>query len=131
MLYDQVGQSRLVGVEPGFVGCFERFTSRNVERSDFCRLFRALRGTNSREFDFLSTVRYSWHPQQPTSSSITVFWHSKEEPPQKSRWLFFVLDNLILDKFGLSEFFEKVFLAQVWIIGTIACTLQSFLPVSE
>ena len=146
----------MTGVGPGFVGCFEHFTSRTVERSNFCRLFRAFHvadsresailsavpsiprcrqprdqssvgyfehfssqtaespvfcrlfrafhGTNSREISLLSAFRYSRYPQQPTSISITVFWHSKEEPPQKSRRLFFIVDNLVLDKFGLSAF---------------------------
>ena len=87
-----------------FVGCSEHFTVQTAERSDFCRVFRAFYVANCREIRLLSAFRYSRYPQQPTSISITVFWHSKEEPPQKSRRLFFIVDNLVLDKFGLSAF---------------------------
>ena len=87
-----------------FVGCSEHFTVQTAERSDFCRVFRAFYVANCREIRLLSAFRYSRYPQQPTSISIIVFWHSKEEPPQKSRRLFFIVDNLVLDKFGLSAF---------------------------
>ena len=86
------------------VGCFEHFSSQTAEKSVFCRVFRAFYVANCREIRLLSAFRYSRYPQQPTSISIIVFWHSKEEPPQKSRRLFFIVDNLVLDKFGLSAF---------------------------
>ena len=92
-----------------FVGCSEHFTVQTAERSDFCRLFWTFHLTKSRESAILSAIRPSWHSEQPTLSSIVGFWQTnKEEPPQKSRRLFFIVDNLVLDKFGLSEFFEKV-----------------------
>ena len=90
-----------------FVGCSEHFTAQTAERSDFCRLFWTFHLTKSRESAILSAIRPSWHSEQPTSISITLFWHSKEEPPQKSRRLFFIVDNLVLDKFGSSDFIEK------------------------
>ena len=91
-----------------FVGCSEHFTVQTAERSDFCRLFWTFHLTKSRESAILSAIRPSWHSEQPTSISITLFWHSKEEPPQKSRRLFFIVDNLVLDKFGLSAFLWKL-----------------------
>ena len=91
------------------VGCFEHFSSQTAERSVFCRLFRAFHVAISRESGTLSAVRYWWHSEQPTFSSIVGFWQTnKEEPPQKSRRLFFIVDNLVLDKFGLSAFLWKL-----------------------
>ncbi|SFE86852.1 Hypothetical protein TPAS_781 [Trichococcus pasteurii] len=92
---------------PAFVNCSERFATRTAEMSGFCQLFRVLCSTNSREVDLLSAVQYSKPPQQPTSSSITGFWYNKEEPPQKSRWLFFVLNNLIFGQIRIICIFWK------------------------
>ena len=91
------------------VGCSEHFTVQTAERSVFCRLFWTFHLTKSRESAILSAIRPSWHSEQPTFSSIVGFWQTnKEEPPQKSRRLFFIVDNLVLDKFGLSAFLWKL-----------------------
>lgn len=100
------------------VGCSEHFTVQTAERSVFCRLFRTFLVANSREIKLLSAFRYSRYPQQPTSISITLSsGTAKEEPPQKSRRSFLIVDNLVLDKFGLSDFFEKVFWIRFWLLN--------------
>ena len=55
----------MTGVGPGFVGCFEHFTSRTVERSNFCRLFRAFHVADSRESAILSAVPSISRRKQP------------------------------------------------------------------
>ena len=59
----------MTGVGPGFVGCFEHFTSRTVERSNFCRLFRAFHVADSREISLLSVVSNISRRKQPRNQS--------------------------------------------------------------
>ena len=67
------------------VGCFEHFSSQTAERSNFCRLFRAFHGTNSREIRLLSAVlNVSSHkkPRVRYSVGCTTFMASSTADTQ-------------------------------------------------
>ena len=75
----------MTGVGPGFVGCFEHFTSRIVERSVFCRLFRAFHVADSREISLLSVVSNISRRKQPRNqSSVGCSEHSTSQIAERS-----------------------------------------------